>query len=715
MNSVQDMDDHWTHIANLTPQLRPHLRHFRHHYRGQPWYVLMDELCASHFRLPEQAYRFVSLLDGNRTVAEAYALLWQCDGSNTASHNDVINLLTQLHRANLLRADIPLDKQQTSGQSNKVPSGFWQRLRNPLAQRFALLDPDRFLQSLLPWVKALFSPAGLVVWLMVVIWAAVEAGQHGSALAEHWATRFTDPVNLMSLWLIYPLVKVLHELAHGLATRLWGGEVHEMGIMLLVFMPLPYVDATASNSFVSKHRRMVVAGAGIMAELWLAAIALLAWMQLDAGWLKDCCFNIAVIGSVSTLLFNGNPLLRFDGYYLLMDLLEIPNLASRANHYLAYLGKRYVLGFQSVDSPVHCDGERRWLLSYGISAGLYRLGLSLAIAIYVAGQFFIVGVVLALWMLIAVWILPGCKAARRLFEQAQRQQQWVRLYTVLAVVLFSVYALLFIMPVTDSSYAEGVIKPPEQSIVRAATDGFISDVFIQDGQSVSRGQPLFELANDSLLAQQRQLLARFDEISARHQQALLHDRIAAEQHAGTKRLLQQQLAQLQRQITELRLLSPMQGMVSITTVQDLPGRYVRQGDPLAYVLDPQSIIATVVVNQADVEQVRRNTRRVEVKLANQPWETWPARIVREVPLASNRLPSRSLGSQGGGSVAVDASDQQGIQALESVFSVDIALQGLPSSHVMGHRLYVRFIHDRTPLAMQWLYSIRHFFLTQFEI
>ena len=133
-----------------------------------------------------------------------------------------------------------------------------------------------------------------------------------SALSVHWEARFLDPGNLLSLWLLYPLVKGLHELGHGFATRHWGGEVHEMGVMLLVFTPVPYVDASASSAFPSRNQRMVVAAAGIMVELLLTGVALLLWSYSDPGLLRDLCFNVLVIGGVSTLLFNGNPLLRFD-------------------------------------------------------------------------------------------------------------------------------------------------------------------------------------------------------------------------------------------------------------------------------------------------------------------------------------------------------------------------------------------------------------------
>ena len=144
-----------------------------------------------------------------------------------------------------------------------------------------------------------------------------------------------------------------------------------MGVMLLVFTPVPYVDATASTAFSDKYRRMVVAGAGIMVELLLAAVAMWAWAGLAPGLARDAAFDVMLIGAGSTLLFNGNPLLRFDGYHVLADAVEIPNLGIRSNRYLLYLGQRWLLGLRDVRSPVTTPGERPWLIVYGIASAIY--------------------------------------------------------------------------------------------------------------------------------------------------------------------------------------------------------------------------------------------------------------------------------------------------------------------------------------------------------
>ncbi|MCR8921443.1 efflux RND transporter periplasmic adaptor subunit [Dasania sp. GY-MA-18] len=701
----------WAQLAALKPQLRPHLQFYLHHYRGQAWYVLADELSGNYFRLPAPAYQLLSLLDGSRSVAQAYQQLAQLQ--RPPSQYEVAVLLGKLHSAQLLQGDVPATATEAAQQQAK--SDVWRRLRQPLVQRFALLDPDRFLARGLPWVQPLFSSLGFMLWLVVVFWALLQAGQHSADIAQHWSMRFSDPLNLMLLALAYPFIKALHELAHGFATKVWGGEVHEMGIMLVVFMPLPYVDATASNGFYSKRRRILVASAGIMMELWLAGLAFLLWSQLGAGWLKDLCFNIALIGSVSTLMFNGNPLLRFDGYYILMDMLEIPNLGSRANQYLGYLCKRYLYGFRDATSPVRAEGERGWLLAYGLAAGIYRLFISLVIALYVASEFFFIGVILALWALISQWLLPIVKIARSLWQQAQQAQLQRRLYAVSGGLGLVLVLLLFVMPVSDSSYAQGVVSLPEQAIVRAGADGFVEQVHLADGSQVEAGQLLFTLSNPSLRQRQQLLLAQRDELAARYQQALVRDPSEAQKYAADLRFNQQAVADIQQQLASLQASSRVSGSLAIVVASDLPGRYVQQGDALAYVIDKSTVSARVVVRQSDVDKVRRHTQAVEVKIHNQPQQTWPAAILREVPQASMRLPSRSLGTQGGGDIVVDARDKEGLAAIDGLFQFEISLPAAAPERALPHRVSVRFIHHSAPLALQGLAALRQFMLSHFKI
>ena len=268
-----------------------------------------------------------------------------------------------------------------------------------------MLDPDAFLLRWKPWVAPIFSKSGALVWCAVVLAGAVTALQHGPELVAGARSLF-EPASLLALWFTYPVVKVFHELGHGFAVKRWGGRVHEMGVLFLVFVPVPYVDASAASLFPEKGRRMVVGAAGIAVELFLAAIAMQVWVAVEPGMVRHVAYAVMLVGGVSTLFFNGNPLLRFDGYYVLADAIEIPDLGSKSNNYLGVLARRWILGEREAELPETTPREAAWLVGYAVLSFIYRMGVALSIAMYLAGRFFFVGVALAVLTLATRVVLP---------------------------------------------------------------------------------------------------------------------------------------------------------------------------------------------------------------------------------------------------------------------------------------------------------------------
>ena len=391
---------YWYRVADIKPQLRSHTRLYRHIYRGQTWYVLQDPSSNRQHRFNKIAYFIIGLMDGERTVAEIWNAATEALEDEAPTQDEIIQLLGQLHSADVMQSDIPPDTDELFQRQEKHRGKWKQRLTNPFALRFPLVDPDRFLVRWMHLVKPFIGRIGFLIWLLIVGSAVILAARNWPELTRNMADRILKPENLLILWLVYPVVKLLHELAHAFATRIWGGEVHEMGIMLLALTPIPYVEASASATFPDKRRRMAVAAAGMAIELLVASLALFLWLSIESGRVSTIAYNVMLIGGVSTLLFNGNPLLRFDGYYILADWIEIPNLAQRSTRYLGYLLQRYLFGIEEASSPVTVDGERPWFIIYGIAAFFYRLFVLAALALFVSSKFFFVGVLIALWALV---------------------------------------------------------------------------------------------------------------------------------------------------------------------------------------------------------------------------------------------------------------------------------------------------------------------------
>jgi putative peptide zinc metalloprotease protein len=517
------------------------------------------------------------------------------------------------------------------------------------------------------------------------------------------------------LWLVYPLLKALHELGHAYAVKSGEGEVHEMGIMLLVLAPIPYVDATAAGAFRSKWSRALVGAAGILVELFVAGIAMFVWVLVEPGLLRAIAFNVLLVAGASTLLFNGNPLLRYDGYYVLSDLIEIPNLGNRSNQYWQWLAKRYLFGLKSIERPPASVGERRWFVFYGAASFIYRTLVMIAITLFIAGEFFVVGVVLALWAAITMFALPIGKGLAYVLSspELQRVRTRARLLTFGALALFLLFVLAVPMPLR--THAEGVVWVPENAEVRAAADGFVERLLVPPEASVGSGDLLLVTVDPTLSAEVEQSRARLRQFEVQYASLMFSERVQA---AAIQEDLQRErvaLARAEEKLDALLVVAAVPGVLKLARAQDLPERFVKQGELLGYILSTPPRWLRVVVTQDDIALVRERRAAVEVKIVDRIEQTWPARVHREVPGAHDRLPSKALSLAGGGPHGTDPRDPDGLKSLQRLFQFDLELPPEVGPLQIGTRAYVRFHHHAEPLATQWGRRLRQLFLARFNV
>jgi putative peptide zinc metalloprotease protein len=706
----------WYRVAGLKPRLRSHVEIHRHHYRGDLWYILQDHSSGKYHRFTPAAYLLIGLMDGQRTVDE----IWEAGrvrlGEDAPTQEEMIQLLSQLHAVDALQADVVPDTRELLERSEKQRhTTLKQNLRSPLFMRFPLLDPERFLVRLLPLVRPFFSWFGVLLWLGVVGTAVFLAGVHLPELTRNVTDRILAPRNLVLLWLTFPFVKALHEFGHAFATKVWGGEVHEMGIMLLVLTPIPYMDASSALAFREKRKRVLVGALGMIVELFVASLALFIWLNAEPGTFRAVMYNVVLIASVSTVLFNGNPLLRYDSYYILSDLLEIPNLGTRGMQYMSYLLQRYLFGVPEAEPPLSTSGERFWFVLYTIASFIYRIFIYTAIILFIAGKFFIVGMLMAAWAVVTMVILPAGKAIKFLASSPKLGRKRTRAVVTSALALAIVVALVALVPVPLSTQAEGVIWIPEKSYVRAGTDGFVERILTRTGSFVRRGEPLIECSDPLLPAEIKVLESRLRELKTIFDTEIISDRVKAEM---TKEEIEQVTAELERareRAEELIIVSPSSGKLLVPMSEDLPGRFVKRGELLAYVVDRATVSARVVVSQADVDFVRQRTLRVDVRLPETVSVIFPAVLKREMPAATDQLPSRTLSQEGGGDIAIDPRDMMGVKAFQKVFLFDLEMPVQARLYNVGGRVYVRFDHGREPLVYRWYRAARKLFLRRFNV
>jgi putative peptide zinc metalloprotease protein len=400
----------WYRVAALTPRIRSHARFHRHRYWGETWYVLRDLASDRVYRFSPAGYFVVGLMDGRRTVQEIWEAAAGQLGDDAPTQDEFIQLLGQLHGADVLRCDVPPDTQELLDrhlrQERSARLSPW---LSPFSWRFPLLDPERLLTALLPIVRPLMGIGGGLLWLVTVGAGVLLAAMHWGDLTRNVLDRLFATRSLLLLWVLFPCLKTLHEFGHAVTIKALGGEVHDLGLMLLVFTPVPYVDATGTAAFVSKWHRVAVGVAGMAVELFVAALAILVWVAAEPGTVRTLAYHAILMAGATTLLFNANPLLRYDGYYILADLIEIPNLYTRARTYVSFLTERYLFGQREAEFPPAPATERGILAVYAVASAAYRVLVVVGIGFFLMNRFFYLGLALTAGAAVSWGIVPLVK------------------------------------------------------------------------------------------------------------------------------------------------------------------------------------------------------------------------------------------------------------------------------------------------------------------
>ena len=707
----------WYRVKDLKPRLRRHVNIYRHDYRGRIWFILQDLATGRSHRFSPAAYRMVGLLDGTRSLGEVWDIANEQLGERAPTQDEAIRLLGQLHAADALVADVSPDSRELFRRHKRHKRmEIKQKVWSPLAVRVPIWDPDRFLAATLPFVRPFLTKTFAVIWLLLVLTAAVFAAMNIGALTTNITDRVLNPGNLAVLWLVYPVVKAFHELGHGYAVKKFGGEVHEIGIMFLVLIPVPYVDASAASALRDKHKRMLVGGIGIMIELLLASVALFVWLNAESGAVTAVAFNVMLIGGVSTLLFNGNPLLRFDGYYVLADWIEIPNLSGRSTNYLNYLIQRYIYGMREADEVTSLWSERVWFVFYGIAAFIYRMFIMFAIIAYIAGRFFIIGVLLAIWAATTQLLLPIGKGIKFLSGspklRTNRPRALITTFAAIALIL----GALFLVPFPSYSIVDGVIWPSQQAQVRAGTNGFVTKVATTTDQKVRSGDLMMQLDDPFMRARLELIDTQLAGLEIQRSALIRTDRVQSALIAEEIDVVQNDRARLVEELEALDIRAPRVGTAVLPNASDLEGSFVAKGNVIGYVVaqrDTQTVRTVVSQNQIDL--VRNDTQSVSVMPVEWGAEPIKAIILREVPGATQQLPTPALGTAGGGNVPVDPSDPNGVQTLGRFFEFEILMVQPSADILLGRRVRVRFDHGTSPLGFQAYRSMRQLFLRLYNV
>jgi putative peptide zinc metalloprotease protein len=719
------LSEHWHAVRFLRPRLREGVQPLHRLLRGKPWVLLLDPVTQRFHRMTPQVWRVLQLLDGRRTLDEVWNAACEkaaASGTNGTAHDDTISqhelvqLMSSLYSNDLLQTQVSPDADEVFERYQRQQRAkFKQSWLNPMSVKVPLLYPDAWFERRAWLARLLFSWPVLLIWLALVTPAGVLAWQHWAALTDNISDRVLSGSNVVLLWFTYPLVKAVHEWAHGMAVKAWGGQVREIGVMFILFTPVPYVDATSSYRFPSKWARAAVAAAGILAELMLGALAVYVWLMAESGLVTAIAFNVILIAGVSTVLVNGNPLMRYDGYFIACDLLELPNLAQRATQYWAYLFDRYAFGARDAQPPVEARGERAIMFVYGAVSPVYRLLVSIGLIWFVASEYLFAGILMGLMSAWSALVMPVWKGWKHLTEGAglARRREVAMRRTVIALVV--VAAFVGLVPLPFHSIEQGVVWLPDEAIVRAEVAGHVAHTERTSGDTVARNALLLRLDSLQLSADAGTAAAAVAQTQAQLRKAEVDDvlRAASLRHELAAR--QARFDEAVRRADALEVKAGSAGRWTPAAPTELPGRYVKRGEVLGYVINGPSRLIRVAVGQEDRDLIGSRLRGVEVRLNNSPEEIIGARVRRLVPGGELDLVSPALGTSGGGQIAVDPSQQGGTRTLKRVFDIEVELDRNSPSAVFGDRAYVRFDLGSTPLAWQWFLRLRQVFLAQLSV
>ena len=707
----------WYRIANKHICLKSSVEVKRQLFRGAKWYVLRDPFTNQFFRIRPSAYEFVARLSMQRTVEDVWKELIDNDPDNAPGQEDVIELLAQLYHYNLLHYDLAED-------SAKLFERFKQRkqmllkatLMNLMFFRIPLLDPDKFIKRFVPVARLVMSPFGAAVWLFVVIWGIKVAIDNFSELQSH-SQGILAPSNLILLYFGMVFIKAMHEFGHAFAVRRFGGEVHNMGIMFLIFNPVPYIDATAAWSFRSKWKRAIVGAAGMVVEVFFAVIALFIWANTGSGIINSLAYNIVFIASVSTLLFNINPLMRFDGYYILSDLLDIPNLHQKARDQLVHIIERYAFGCKKSKSVASGAKEAFWLVFFGITSSIYGVVVFSSILLFVADRFLLAGIIMAVVCAISWLVVPFVQLVRYLAINPRLERKRTRAIWVSVGALACCFGFLYFCPFPNNFKVPGVLEAQEYIIVSNKAEGVVQKILAPSGTQVKPYDPLVSLSNQDLEFQINQVQAEIKETQGMLQMALYKGQADLKPLNEKMNFLENKLKRLYEDKDNLIVRAEIAGIWVAPDIQDFIGMLLNRGTPMGKVINDTSFYFTSVIPQQQVSRLfAGEVKSSAVKLSGQSEITIPVLDYIKIPMEHTNLPSAALGWAGGGDVAIDTTDNRGIKAAEPFYEVKARIsQDTKASLLHGRSGRMRFVLRMEPLLRQWWRNFRQLVQKRYQI
>ncbi|CAN5758577.1 efflux RND transporter periplasmic adaptor subunit [soil metagenome] len=678
-------------------RLRPGCQLVFQQFRGEASYVLEDPNSGQFFRLGLPEETLLRKLDGSMTGIEIIHAHQHNPQPGELDAATALSLLNMLYMSGLLDHAPPAAARPPGRRTRNL------FLQNPLFIRIPVGNPDPMLTALEARTRWLFKPWFLLLFVGLAVWAGISMATDWPRFMDH-AQNVLSSTNWLWLLLSFIFLKIIHELGHGLVCKHLGGRIPEFGIFFMLFTPLTYVDATSSWRFPTKGLRIFVAAAGMLAEGFIAAIAVLIWANTETGITNTIAYNTIISATVVTLLFNLNPLMRYDGYYILSDVTEVPNLYTRAS----IMARDWLLALL-IGKPV-TSHDSLWIGLYGLSCLVWRTLLLLSIAATAIVLLNGIGVILVLFMfsgMVISWI-----------KKIKAMKPPSMLACLRGILIVAVLPLLYWLPIHPYITTPGTIEPLDMPPVRVECPGFLEKVFVESGDTVVQGQILARLSNPEELAKLEVLntQAQIAGAQAHHFRQSRQPQLEARKSEELQSL-QSQIKERQIYCASLELRAPIAGKILTRNLDQMTGSFLVTGQELLTIgSDSERVVKITILEENAQMLTGKPGDPIRIFLKGRG-HVLTSTIKRIEPSASREIRFENLTALAGGPLAVrkkeknhsetESAPASGMELLEPHFTVIATLnatdaQGLRSGETcvarilsgqslsLGHYLYNEF-------------------------
>lgn len=697
-------------------RMRPDLICNRQTYQGRDYWIVKDPVALRYYRFEEEEFALLRMLDGRKSADDIQFQFNQKFAPQKLSLGELYQLTGMLYRSSLLlssAADQGRELFKRGAESQRrIRRARW---TNVLAIQFRGFDPDGILMRIERWVGWFFS-APAVYGVMSLACAAT------ILLLTHWdavQNRLPEFREFFAygnwFWLVATLAvsKILHELGHGVSCRRFGGQVHEMGLMLLVVTPCLYVNVSDSWTIPSKWKRIGIAAAGMYVELFLASLAVLVWWFTYPGLVNQLALNTVFVCSISTLVFNANPLMKYDGYYILSDWLEIPNLRQKATSIVQRAFSTWTLGLESPPDPFLPSRNRWFFVLYSVASIAYRWFITLAIAYFLYTVlepygFKIIGQFLALVILMGLVVGPLIRGIKFLCVPGRISQVNRTRATIAASALGIALLAICWIPVPHYVWCELYVQPADAAVVYVKAPGRIRRILVAPNQYVEAGTVLVELENLELESEVSELIGRTNVAHVRLQSAMhvANYDPAFSSEVDTANASYTSLTQLTEQrnadLEKLVVRAPVSGRLLAADYQAKPndddgtlnswhgraldprnlGAYLLEGTKLAQIApDPGKLEAILAIDQGDIEFIAAG-QPVEIWIRQHPGQTYAANI-NLVSLSEMKSVPACLSTKFGGRLPTITAADESEKPTSTMFRVSVPFKDAAESITSG--------------------------------